>query len=210
LASSDKIFCSVCQVSGMSASMLLTLHLRPSVSSWTEVKLTVLSGCCVRWQHCSPCDRSSLFGCYSQIATFHLNLFATHEPESPITTRHRFCQRWSYTHLSYPPHLRHCQRRTWRYGNSTVGCTVFSVSQQSLLYRIKKSIKTIELAAFVQFKMLPRVPILANTDNLYNQIVTLIAIFFFVSAVLCIHALYIQRVLLIPCCILPYHKRTRQ
>ena len=53
---------------------------------------------------------------------------------------------------------------------------------------IKKSTETIELAAFVQFKMLPRVPIFAQTDNSYNQIVTLISIFFFVSTVLCIHA----------------------
>jgi len=74
---------------------------------------------------------------------------------------------------------------------------------------IKKSTKTIELAAFVRFKMLLRVPIFAKTDNLYNQIMTLISIFF-VSTVLCIRALYIQRVLLIPCCILAYHKRTWQ
>ena len=31
---------------------------------------------------------------------------------------------------------------------------------------------------------------------------------FFISTVLCIHVLYIQRVLLIPCCNLVYHKKT--
>ena len=61
-------------------------------------------------------------------------LYATYDPESATTICHRFCQHCFYGHLSYPTHLRHC-------GNSTVGRTVFSVSQHSLLYRLKSRLR---------------------------------------------------------------------